>query len=309
MKNPTFPVSWIDHPKNPLILPPWPEFLIADPTFVTPVDSPDGRWHLLAHGVIRGIHHFTSDDGVSWQHAGRVTYGLRPFLVRAGPWDWRLFFERVRHPWKTEIAECRSSDMVRWSKPRTVLEPQLSWEGQLAITNGNPCVVHWKGRWRLYYSAGLAWLRDCGFPEPRYIGVAEADSLDGPWVKRNDPIISPDPTVPHRNLGAGAIKVIADPESPGVLLGFNNGIYVDNEGRSRSDIRLMASEDGVAWREVLDRPLIGPEGTGWKRALVYALDVRRYGDALWMFYNARDGWRFGRERIGLATCFHPLSRG
>jgi hypothetical protein len=23
---------------------------------------------------------------------------------------------------------------------------------------------------------------------------------------------------------------------------------------------------------------------------------------MWMYYNARSGWRFGRERIGLATC-------
>jgi hypothetical protein len=30
------------------------------------------------------------------------------------------------------------------------------------------------------------------------------------------------------------------------------------------------------------------------------VDVKRVGEALWMYYNARDGWRFGVERIGLA---------
>jgi hypothetical protein len=50
------PLEWIDHPDNPLISPPWPEFLIADPSVVTPDISPDDQWHLFAHSLI-GIHH------------------------------------------------------------------------------------------------------------------------------------------------------------------------------------------------------------------------------------------------------------
>ena len=40
----------------------------------------------------------------------------------------------------------------------------------------------------------------------------------------------------------------------------------------------------------------------YEKALVYALDVRRVGDQYWMYFNARDGWFLGKERIGLATC-------
>lgn len=294
------PVHWIDHPSNPLIRPPCPEILIADPTFLPPPDTPDGRWHLFAHGVVLGLHHYVSDDGVRWEHVGRVAWGLRPFLVRDAR-GYLLFFERFLGLSTTGIAVCRSDDLFEWSAPRFVLRPDLAWEqaGRFR-TCGNPCLVPVAGEWRLYYSAGLSWLKDCGFPEPRYIGVATAPSPAGPFVKRPDPILGPDPSLPWRNHGAGAIKVVADPA--GGFLGFNNGIHLDAEGRSRSDIHLLRSDDGLAWAEAWDRPLVSPEGDGWKRALVYALDVRRHEGRWWMFYNARDGWRFGVERIGLATC-------
>jgi predicted GH43/DUF377 family glycosyl hydrolase len=302
LKADSLPTDWEDHPGNPVLSPPFPEPLIADPTFVAPGEAPDGRWHLFAHGLLLGIHHFASGDGVRWRRVGRVARGLRPFVVRdCGLY--RLFFERFTSPLRTVIACTRSPDLRRWDRPKVALEPSLPWEGRVVRTNGNPCAVRFGDGWLLYYSAGLSWLADCGFPEPRHVGVARAATLDGPWEKHPDPVLSPSPAVPHRNLGAGAIKVVPDPASDDArLLGFNNGIYTDSEGRSRSDIRLLVSPDGVAWTEAHDRPLVAPEGTGWKRALVYALDVRRVGDGWRMYYNARDGWRWGRERIGLATC-------
>ena len=30
------------------------------------------------------------------------------------------------------------------------------------------------------------------------------------------------------------------------------------------------------------------------------MDLKRVGNELWMWYNGRDGWRLGRERIGLS---------
>ena len=106
---------------------------------------------------------------------------------------------------------------------------------------------------------------------------------------------------PYRNRGAGAIKVIYDKDR-GLFYGFNNGIYLDGEGRTRSAILLLSSKDGLSWDYAWPEPIVAPEGDGWKRALVYQLDVKRVGDEMWMYYNARSGWRFGKERIGLATC-------
>jgi hypothetical protein len=297
------PTEWTEHPGNPLIQPPWPEFVIADPTFLPPDQTPDGRFHLFAHGLILGIHHFVSSDGIHWERLGRVTMGMRPFLVRhEGYW---LFFERLVSPVKSKVCAVRSDDLATWSRARTVVEPSLPWEGTVARTNGNPCVVRRGDEWWLWYSAGLCWLKDCGFPEPLHVGLARAPRLEGPWRKHPDPVLSPSPDVPHRNLGAGALKVL---EAGGRLWGFNNGIYTDAEGRSRSDIRLLTSDDGLAWSEACGKPLVAPSD-GWKRALVYAQDVRLVGGRWWMFYNARDGWFLGRERIGLATAARVVSAG
>jgi hypothetical protein len=123
----------------------------------------------------------------------------------------------------------------------------------------------------------------------------------GPYKKDPEPMIPMDAKDPYRCRGAGAVKVIYD-ERRALYYGFNNGIYLDDEGRTRSAILLMSSADGLRWEQVYPGPIVAPEGDGWKKALVYQLDVKRVGDEMWMYYNARSGWRFGRECIGLATC-------
>ena len=298
MKPQHLPLTFVDHVSNPLIRPPFPEFVIADPTFLPPADTPDGRWHLYAHGILLGIHHYVSDDGVAWRHLGRVCWGMRPNLVRDGD-GYLLFVERMRSLQHSVIAMARSGDLVRWTPLQVVMEPSLPWEGELGRMNSNPSLVRCDDGWRLYYSASLCFLKDCGFPEPKHIGVAFADRPEGPWRKHPTPLLSPSPDVPHRNHGAGAIKVVRHGDG---FLGFTNGIYIDADGHSRSDIRLLTSDDGIAWEYASDRSLVTWEGDGWKKALVYALDARRVGDEWRMYYNARSGWRFGVERIGLAVC-------
>lgn len=285
-----------DHPDNPLISPPGREFIIADPTVVVPDKSPDGQWHLFAHSL-RGIHHYTSNDGIDWVHLERPLFsGLRPYIFIEN--GYHLFYERFARPWRTVIAVRSSTDLKNWSEPRTALSPNLPWEGRLLRTNSNPCVVRHDGRYRLYYAAGWVWLKDCYFIEPKFIGVAESDLLLGPYKKLNEPIISPGPEPFWRNLGAGSIKVL------GKLNGetwhaLNNGIYIDQAGHSRSEIRLLQSEDGFNWEEARNTPLVAPE-SGWKKALVYAMHLSEYQGELFLFYNARDGWFRGTERIGVA---------
>ena len=61
--------KWRDDPRNPLIKPRPPDWIIADPTFITSEESPDGLWHLFAHSIITGINHFKSKDGITWQNS------------------------------------------------------------------------------------------------------------------------------------------------------------------------------------------------------------------------------------------------
>lgn len=296
--------TWADHPDNPLIDAPEGTMLIADPTFLPPSKAPDGRWHLFAH-TLSGIYHYTGGDGVHWDLATPepVIQGLaiRPYLFADGG-GYHLLYEQVDITTHNRIEMRTSGDLSVWGEPVVLLEPSLDWEMSLVKAVGNPFLLKRNGRYWLYYSAGSVFLEDAGYFEPTYIGLAHADQLEGPYEKRPDPLISPSDDDPLRNLGAGSIKLLDHPVD-GRWIGFNNGIYRDGEGRTRSSIRVLASDDGVDWEPLCPAPIIVPE-PGWKEAYVYAFDVRRVEGVYHLYYNARDGWTEGTERIGLAV-FDP----
>jgi hypothetical protein len=299
--------TWRLDARNPLVRPPFPSPIIADPTFLPPDETPDGRWHLFAHSLF-GVHHHVSADGIVWRRRARVCgNALRAFLHREGG-AYHLLYERCRlmlpmrrASWYSHIEMRTSTDLERWSDPIVLLRPSLAWHhepgGGAAV--GNPCLLRTERGYRLYYSAGLVRLTDCGFDEPRHIGIAEAPALSGPFAPRPEPILSPQADDPFANLGAGAMKVL--PVDDGVV-GFQNGIYWDATARhSGSAVRLLSSADGLAFTP-LAPPFLRP-ASGWMRSHVYAVDVRRVGRELVLYFNARSAWHWlaGREGIGRAT--------
>jgi hypothetical protein len=298
---------WKVDPRNPLLRPPFPSPILADPTFLGPAATPDGQWHLFAHSLF-GIHHYVSADGIGWRRRRRVCgNALRAFLYVEGT-RYHLAYERCRlmlplrrSLWASHIELRTSDDLERWSPPVVLLRPTLSWHrepgGGEAV--GNPCILRVEGTYRLYYSAGLVRLADCGFDEPRHVGIADADALDGPYTPRPRPILSPEPTDPFANLGAGAIKVLAADDG---FVAFQNGIYWDSARHcSGSAVRLLGSADGVAFAPLAE-PFLRPT-SGWMRSHVYAVDVRPVGDVFHLYFNARSAWHWlvGREAIGRAT--------
>jgi hypothetical protein len=275
---------------------------------------------------------------------------MRPFLRRLpgdgkGEPAYALYYESYRPlglimtalplkpRWKSSIAMSMSPDLGTWRRGRTLVEPNLAWtraEG-LGRSVSNPCLVaDPEGGWRLYYSASLSWIEDCGFCEPRYIAVARGDTAQGPFIPEKLPIIdpwrdegSPVPASPLaqaepepgegplarglrllrkggkvESLGAGSMKVLAFEDG---WIGLQNRIYRDGAGSSRSAIFILASEDGLSWKQAREEPLLAPTA-GWMSSHVYACDCRfREADGRWyLYFNARDGWRIraGRERIG-----------
>ena len=299
------PERWKDLPENPLIGPPHGD-VVGDPQVLLPGEH-DDMWHMFAHG--KGyIYHFVSTDGVRWELAGEWNWEASPcFLMR---WEegWLLFYGRVEGIGGTAVVSIvvrTSEDLVNWSDPAELLRPELDWEleGPSRWREvRNPCVVRISaGSFRLYYSGGTVLLEDTGYEEPKYISFATAPSPLGPYRKLGYPIIGPSPDVPYRNLGAGAIKVYRRGD---IYIGFNNGIYRDEEGRSRSAICLVGSEDGIRWEDAPFNPIIPPTKS-WKGAFVYQLDakfVKEDGkEKILLYYNARDGWRGGIERIGCSA--------
>jgi hypothetical protein len=293
-------MTWRDHPDNPLLRPRWWSWIVGDPSVLSPEQTPDGSWRMFCNNV-QGIYHYRSEDGLRWRLVQRIdANGFRAWVL---PWGGRfhLYYQRFHRLWQaSRIVHRASEDLLSWSEARVALRPELPWEGDHV---SNSCVLAAPdgGCWH-YYSADLVYLPDMGFSEPKHIGRAWAPAPEGPWEKRSEPILGPEPGHRFRDAGAGALKVYGG-LLEGAWAGFQNGIYRDERGRSASAILLMRSPDGVAWEEHPDNPILAPSGgePRWRRAHVYQMDVKRVGDTLWMYYNARDGWRIGVERIGLAV--------
>lgn len=305
-------VRWQEYGEDPVIMPPFFSPIIADPTFIAPSNSPDSRWHLYAHSVF-GIHHFDSFDGILWKKREIVVRNaMRPYLCK-DKGLYYLFYERYRPvhimfswvkfwKWKSHIEVRVSDDLKHWSAPMAVLTPSLGWhcDDRYGYSIGNPCLIKTAGKYRLYYSASLVRVDDCGFNEPKYIGVAFADEIIGPYSHHPEPVIGPDSLDSWRNLGAGSIKVL---EVENGFAGFLNGIYFDAaRNHSGSAISVLKSTDGLQWEYLLPEPILRP-GTGWRRSHVYACDVKFVEEkGLWhLYYNARNDWHWtkGSECIGL----------
>ena len=328
---------------QPLIEPPRFSPVIADPSFLFPEETPDGQWTLFAHSAW-GVHRYSSLDGVAWTDHGVVVWNaMRPFVRKLAPGQdgnprYILLYEKYppltlpltalpfKRPWRSVLAMQESPDLRIWSSPQTLLEPILSWmrDDKLGEAVSNPCLVEehtvfpradppafskaTDEAWRLYFSASLSYINDCGFNEPKYIGVASGPGPVGLFSPLPDPLLGPgiaagDESDGGAQLGAGSMKVIRLDDG---WLGLQNKIYRDggcDGGSSRSANFVMRSEDGFCWQPARDQPLIAPDpGNGWRSSHVYACDCRyREADGRWyLYFNARDGWRIseGRERIG-----------
>lgn len=316
---------WQDCPENPIVGFFHGEknrYAIGDPQILLP-GAFDHQWHMFYHGFfddyIPYLYHLTSEDGLSWSFYKRWQFNVGPVCLFKDDGRWILYSSEVI--WRDLKAQGRpgdtygknvayiirartSTDLEEWSEPMDILEVDRPWEevGPEKCVR-NPCMVRLpNGKYRLYYSGGSVLLPLCNYPEPLHIGVAESDSPLSGFVKRDEPILSPDTDNPYRNLGCGGFKVYGWEDQ---YIAFYNPIYLDAEGYPRSAIAVMVSKDGLAWEEAPFGPILLPGTADWKKALVYQLDCVSVGDELRIYYNARDEWLDGIERIGLSVLKDP----
>ena len=316
---------WIDCEKNPIIGYFHGEksrYAIGDPQILTP-DEFDGKWHMLYHGFFDDylpyLYHVVSDDGIEWRFQKRWQINVGPvclfkdndrFILYSSEVSWRavkaegLPKDYYGNGTAYIIRARTSTDLEEWSEPIDRIIPEFDWEktGPEACVR-NPCMVRLKdGRYRLYYSGGSVRLPVCGYPEPYAIGYAESDSPLSGFVKREQPILTPDENIPYRNFGCGGIKVYGWEDK---FLALYNPICMDKEGLPRSAIAALVSDDGINFEEYPLNPIISPAADGWKKALVYQLDVALHNGEVRIYYNARDEWLDGIERIGMSAIYNP----
>lgn len=298
---------WHDLPQNPLFGPvePGDNAVIGDPQVVLPGEL-DDKWHLfsIGHGH---FYRFDSIDGIAWDLVYDLYWQSGPTCITCDGEQWIACYTyhwKIDDVWDSVICARTSKDLLNWSDPVELITAEYEWEiagPRIQVRNPN-LVITRDGRYRLYYSGGTVLMPDMGFEEPKYVSFADADNPLGPYTKHGEPILSPDPDIWYRNYAAGAMKVFGLGDQ---YLGLANGIYLDDEERTRSAIDVLLSDDGIHWQDAPYNPIVRPATAWWKDALVYQLDIRAYNDKLWLYYNARQGWRDAKEWIGCSTLESP----
>lgn len=271
-----------DHPRNPLVRPPFPSPFIADPSVLAPDISPDRLWHIFAHSLF-GLHHYTSQDGISWKHYRFLfPLSIRPYIY-SEKGNYYLLYEKLsnisKFPYYDSHLEFRTStDLFTWSKPTVILIP-----GSKKNT-GNPCLIKHKNIYHLFYSTGLVYLPDCHFCEPEYVIIATSDNLLGPYQHR------------AQLSGVTSSRVMKLGQK---FIGLQTILYFDPSiQRSRAAIRLAHSKNLLDWTQESDF-IIKPDRP-WKKSHIYVGDLVKHQDEIRIYYNARNGWLFGTESIGLS---------
>ncbi len=294
---------------NPIIKNPLTSFVIADPSVLTPAESHNGKWQLFCHTFF-GIYRYESNDGISFEKKEKITdRAMRPNINYIDG-RYYLFYERTRPvifnalslfgaKWISEIYLTESDDFSSWTKPRLALGKSRRFEEyKSGHALSNPFLIRNGDMWRLYYSCGQTFIKDCGFCEPEHISFAESRRIRDGYIARTSPIISPDKNDARLNLCSGCLKVYRLKDC---YIGLQNGIY-EKDGISHSAIMLLKSDDGVNFEFVKD--FLVPCKCGdnnWMAQYVYACCLTYYEGKLRLYFNARNVSNnlTGRESIGI----------
>jgi len=295
--------------QNPIIRNPKSSFVIADPSVLTPDETHNGKWQLFCHTFF-GVYRYESSDGENFESKGRIVpRAMRP-NINFIDGRYYLFYERTMPviynaltffglKWKSEIYCVESSDLENWSEPYAVLRKSRDFEeDENGQALSNPFLFKTENNYRLYYSCGQTFIKDCNFCEPRHISFAESDEISHGYIARETPIISPDKNSEWLNLCSGCLKVYKIKDC---YIGLQNGIF-EKDGKSHTAIMLLKSEDGVNFEFV--KPFLVPQkdnADNWMAQYVYACCLTYYNKKLRLYFNARNvsSNLKGRECIGI----------
>lgn len=297
---------------NPVIKNPPSSFVIADPSVLTPEVSHDNKFHLFCHTFF-GVYHYVSDDGIKFNKVSKIAKrAMRPNVNYING-TYYVFYEKTRSvianlfsllgvKWISNVYCKTSKDLKSWSEEHPVITNSHGYEDdEHGHAISNPFLTRVDGKYRMYYSCGQTFIKDCGFCEPTHISFAESDNIDSGFISRETPIISPDKSKEYLNLCSGCLKVY---KLKDCFIGLQNGIFEKN-GKSHSAIMLLKSDDGINFEYVkqflIPQVCENNENKKWMKQYVYACCLTYYNGKLRLYFNARNVSNnlLGRESIGI----------
>jgi len=218
-----------------------------------------------------------------------------PQVLLPGEFDdlWHMFSHGRDH-----LYHFKSDDGVKWEFVR-------EW-----YLSCSPCfLTHFENRWLFFY----------GHIERRegkvvlYLAVRTSENLEE-W---SEPVELLRPELDWKEEELDNLMEVRNPclvqmpdgrfrlyYSSGTIF-LNDTGYEEPKYISLAEADHMASEDGVKWEDAPFNPIIPPTN-GWKRAFVYQLDAKFIEEKdgtrkIMLYYNARDDWKGGVERIGCSV--------
>ena len=309
--NDIFDANFTLYAGNPVIKNFGGSFVAAEPSLLTPDASPTGQWHLFCH-TFTGVYRLDSADGVTFSKPRKICgRAMRP-NINLIDGRYYLFYERTRTlpgnaltllggKWKSEIYLTQSCDLEHWTRSEPVITQSRPFEkdkyGQMI---SNPFLLRVGDIFKLYYSCGQTFIKDCGFTEPKYISYATSTRVGEGYVSRTEPIIKPDPQSEYFNLCSGCLKVY---KLSDCYISLQNGIF-QRDGKSHSAILLLRSDDGDNFefgKVLLSNQMQG--SSNWMAQYVYASHLTFYKGELRLYFNARNTSNplTGREGIGFCS--------
>jgi len=291
------------------------EWILGDPTVIR--DEESGEIHLFANTIFHGLNHYVNSCSSNLTDFKRLDKSpvwypgsVRPYVMRHEEYTY-LFYEQysllsLYKASTIQVVRALSTDLTSWSKPVTILKPELDWELIGTKRVGNPYVYFDQkiGKFRMYYSASSLHLPDSNIDEPLHLGLAESDSImQGEWTRvTNIPLkvnVNPDPDQ-FDMVGVGSFKLVDGHEDDSIAL--MNQITRRRSDNSTGSTVSLVKINGLEI-EPIATPLIPPtlKPGSWKESYVYGFDTLRVGDDFTMvYYNARNGWKGAVETIGVS---------
>jgi hypothetical protein len=308
---------------------------LCDPTFITPKDSPDNRWHLFAHNWI-GIQHYVSNNGLDWQSNKMIEIrGHSPFIfINKGVWyliyekhdsspnnfDWHEIKEKHKRISHSRIEICHTEDMCNFSKPQILLDskdvPFAKDKLQRPRLSRPQLFYDEKLGYRLFFGASHILMKDSKQKATLYFAMASAPSLLGPYKIENNkiPLISPNADDKYNNLATGSVRIIPLKEDGYIALECAFGWDKENN-KSISTLVQLESEDGLSWKYSKRQPLLSLPKKGWASRYITSCDIRYMEDdyCFYCYFSANTKVKFGpftyiKESLGLLLGKNPNPR-